>query len=118
MVFTLLYFEAFLREAAQSERFPADATLFGAFSRTHLTNLIMLLALFVPPLSSLAIAIASKIWVLYVEFVLVAFATGWVFVGFQRGSYFNRSPAFIRTKLDLRWKRKPKPEKVASYHSM
>src|ERR1700690_882488 len=49
LIFTLLYFGAFLREAARSESFPADGTLFGAFSRTPLANLLMLLAIFVPP---------------------------------------------------------------------
>jgi hypothetical protein len=110
LVFTLLYFGAFLREATHSERFPADATLFGAFFRTRPANLLMLLAQLIPPLSSLAVAIVSKSWLLYVEFVLVGLATAWIFVGFQQKSYFTSSATLIREKLKLRPSQKSKPE--------
>jgi hypothetical protein len=106
LMFTLLYFGAFLREATHSNRFPADATLFGAFSRTRPANLLMLLALLVPPSSSLAIAITSKSWILYVEFALVTLATGWIFVGFKQRAYFGDSIAFLGSKLRLKWRRR------------
>lgn len=101
LIFTLLYFGAFLREATHSERFPADATLFGAFFRACPANLLMLFAQFFPSLSSLAVAIASKSWLLYVEFVLVGIATVWILVGFQQRAYFTGSAKLIRTKLKL-----------------
>jgi len=110
LVFTLLYFGAFLREAAHSDCFPAAGTLFGAFSRTPSTNLMMFAALLFPPIASLAVAIASASWVLYVESALVALATGWIFIGFQKKSYFTNSAAWIRAKLRLPWKHIPKQD--------
>jgi hypothetical protein len=90
LLFALFYFGAFVREATNSDRFPAPGTLFGAFSRSPFTLIVMLIVLCVPIASSFFLAIASGRWLLYLGSGLVALATGFVFVEFHRRSYFSR----------------------------
>jgi hypothetical protein len=98
LILTLLYFGAFVREAVHSVHFPAAATLFSAFSRTPSAKLAMLLALFFPLLSSAALAIVSKSWLLCVEGVLIGLITIWTFVGFQQKSYFREALTLLRAR--------------------
>jgi hypothetical protein len=98
LIFTLLYFGAFLREAIHSTHFPAEATLFSTFSRTPFANLAMLLALIFPLLSTVTLAIVSKRWFLYLEAVLLGLITIWAFLGFQQKSYFKAAFSLFRTR--------------------
>jgi hypothetical protein len=103
LIFTLLYFGAFLREATHSENFPARATLFGAFARTPTANILMLGAALVPCSFCLTVAVVSKNWILYTEAVLVGLATGWVFAGFHKKHYFNISFLALKASLTPHW---------------
>ena len=54
-----LYFWLFFREARTSRAFPAAATLFGAFSRTTTSRVLLHVLAFVPPLAAGALATKS-----------------------------------------------------------
>jgi hypothetical protein len=114
LVLTLFYFGAFLREATRSAHFPAAGTLFGAFSRAPSASLLMLFALVFPLLSSLAVAIVSKSWILYPELLFVGLAIYWVFLGFQKESYFSSALALFRPGPGDGRKGKPTPKNPRS----
>jgi len=59
LFFVMVYFSAFVREAALSPNFPAPGTLFSAFSRSRVTLFIFALATFVPALASALVCWAS-----------------------------------------------------------
>jgi hypothetical protein len=88
LFFVIMYFGAFAREAISSEGFPAQGTLFSAFSRSRWTLLVLLLALWTPFIASLAVMVASgKLW-LGVCSTLILCAVCSVHGVFQRKSYF------------------------------
>jgi hypothetical protein len=89
LVFALLYFGVFVREATTSDAFPVSGTLFSAFSRSRFTLSVMLILLCTPVVSCSAIAIASGRWFLYAGICLVASATWFIFSEFHRRSYFS-----------------------------
>jgi len=87
--FVMMYFAAFAREAMASKGFPTPGTLFGAFSRSRWTLLVMLLAFCAPVVSSFWLALVSRRWPLYAESVLVMLATISAFHELQQKSYFS-----------------------------
>lgn len=89
LFFVIVYFGAFAREAAASRSFPAPGTLFGAFSKSRWTLLVLFLALWTPPVTSLAVAIVSHKWILSVCVLLVSLAVMSVQFVLQSRSYFH-----------------------------
>ena len=90
LIFALLYFGAFVREATNSDQFPAPGTLFGAFSRSIFTLYVMLIVLCIPTISTLLLAIVSRRWYLYFESALVVLGSGFAFAELLNASYFLR----------------------------
>jgi hypothetical protein len=90
LFFVLIYFGAFAREATLSERFPVQGTLFGAFSRSRWTLIVMFLALCTPFFASLVVAIESKRLWLWVGTVLILMTVCSVIITLNRKSYWIR----------------------------
>ncbi|MGO9615201.1 MAG: hypothetical protein ACLP6W_02235, partial [Bryobacteraceae bacterium] len=89
LFFVLVYFGAFAREAALSPRFPAPGTLFSAFSRSRLTLLVLLIALWSPFAASVAVATASRrLWLVFCS-ALILGAVISAHQVLQRKSYFG-----------------------------
>jgi hypothetical protein len=88
LFFVLMYFAAFAQEAILSERFPVRGTIFGAFSRSRWTLLVMLVALCTPFIASLAVAIESRRRLLWTESVFILLAVISILVILQRKSYW------------------------------
>lgn len=110
LIVTLLYFGAFFREGASTTNFPAAGTLFSAFSRTRLANGVFLGAIFLPPLSSLALAIISRDILLIGGCALICLSIWWVFAGFQADSYFSETIQFAWSRVRIYRKEKPRPK--------
>ena len=89
LLFTLIYFLAFAIESLSSVEFPVPGTLFGAFSKTPMTIAMLFLALCLPAASTLAVAIASVSWPLYVGFGLILLASAPIPVFLNGKSYFS-----------------------------
>lgn len=89
LLFVIIYFGAFAREATSSQGFPVQGTLFSAFSRSRWTLLVLLLALWIPFVASLAVAIKSRHPLLGVGSALILVAVYSTHVVFQRMSYFG-----------------------------
>jgi hypothetical protein len=60
LLVVLLYFWAHANEALSSPRSPVPGTLFGAFAKSQLTAFAILLILWVPAFSSIAVAVQSR----------------------------------------------------------
>jgi hypothetical protein len=75
LVFVVVYFAAFTRQAVSSESFPARGTLFGGFSEPWWMLLFFLLALWMPFLASCAIAYASRNFLVCLGLPLVLIGT-------------------------------------------
>lgn len=89
VAFALLYFSVFAREAILSDTFPANGTIFGAFSRSRGTLLSMLLALFAPLMASIAMSIVSRrVWLLLVNVPILG-AEVFAYRVLQGKSYFS-----------------------------
>jgi hypothetical protein len=88
LLFTLIYFLAFLTEASSSEAFPLPGTLFGAFSKSRITVAVLILATCLPAASTLAVAIASKSWLSFVGSGLTLLASGMILTVLNHRSYF------------------------------
>jgi hypothetical protein len=91
LLFVIVYFGSFTREATLSKKFPAQATLFSAFSRSWWTLLAMLLALLTPFAAALTVAIVSGRPLLWVESALILLAVVWIFLLLQQKSYWRRA---------------------------
>lgn len=89
LVFVVMYFGAFAREAVASPAFPARGTLFGAFSKSRWTLLVLFLALWSPLAASLFVAAVSGKWVLIVCSVLIGASIFSVHSVLQGRSYFR-----------------------------
>jgi hypothetical protein len=89
LFFVIVYFGAFAREAASSAEFPAAGTLFGAFSRSRGTLLFMLLALWTPLLSSVAMSVVSRKGLLIICNTPILFVILSLHLVFQRKAYFD-----------------------------
>src|SRR6266853_121310 len=60
LLFLIMYFGAFAREAVSSAHFPVSGTLFGAFSRSYWTRLVFVVAVWSPFLASAVVGIVSR----------------------------------------------------------
>jgi len=89
LVFVIMYFGAFAREAAASVSFPVPGTLFSAFSRPRWNGFVFFLALWTPFLASASVAIASRRWPLIGTSVLVGLAIFSGHIVLHRKSYFD-----------------------------
>jgi uncharacterized membrane protein (DUF485 family) len=89
LFFVVMYFGAFSREAVASPTFPAPGTLFGAFSRSRWTLLVLLLALMTPLGTSLALAAATRKWLFAVPDLFISWAVLTVFVVLETKGYFH-----------------------------
>jgi hypothetical protein len=100
LFFVLVYFSAFVREAASTESFPARGTLFGAFSRTRWMLVVFLVALWTPFLACCAVAFISGKILLGLAVTPVLFATFSAHRTLEGKSYFGPvSPfAFLVTQ--------------------
>jgi hypothetical protein len=99
LLFTVVYFRAFLGEAVSSPSFPVSGTLFGAFSRTRLLRNGFRLALWFPLLASLPFLLLGgwgAVSKLYFRSVLMAILS--ILIGFtifschhvlRRAGYFS-----------------------------
>jgi hypothetical protein len=76
LFFVIMYFSAFAREAASLSTtvFPSRATLFGAFSRSRSTLAVFLVALWSPLLASLAAAVTSRQWPMFLCSLFIFYA--------------------------------------------
>ena len=89
LLFVVMYFFAFTREAVSSAKFPAPGTLFSAFSRSPSTLAAFLIALWSPVVTSLGVAVASRKLPLIVCSVLIGCAVLSVHLTYKRKSYFT-----------------------------
>jgi hypothetical protein len=89
LLFVIIYFGAFAREAASSESFPHAGTLFGAFAKSRGTVFVFGIALCVPVIASLGILVVSRKWEFLLLSVLIGFAIYWVFRVLQVKRYFG-----------------------------
>jgi hypothetical protein len=89
MICVIVYFNAFVREAVSSRNFPAQGTLFGAFSRSRWTLGAFAVSLSVPFVASTAVAALSRRWVLTVCAVLIGCVVASTITVLQRKSYWD-----------------------------
>jgi hypothetical protein len=90
LLFVIVYFSAFAREAVSSAAFPVRGTLFSAFSRSYSTLAVFFLALWVPFAASVSVSVASHKWPIVIFTVLIFFAGLSVHIVLHRKSYFKR----------------------------
>jgi|HubBroStandDraft_6_1064221.scaffolds.fasta_scaffold00052_49 hypothetical protein len=60
LFFVIMYFGAFAREAVSSSAFPAPGTIFGAFSKSRWTLLVLLIAVYAPLGASLTLLAVTR----------------------------------------------------------
>lgn len=89
LFFVITYFGAFTCEAISSTGFPAQGTLFRAFSRSRWALSVMFLALWSPLIASLALAVIAGEWWLWVCSGLILGAVCSVHLVLHRKSYFG-----------------------------
>jgi hypothetical protein len=89
LLFVLIYFGSFVREAASSQDFPVQGTLFSAFAKSRLGLFALFLALWSPAIASIAVAVVARMWTLGFSSAAVTLAV--LFAGFPlvRNSYFG-----------------------------
>lgn len=102
LFFVMVYFAAFLSEAALSPDFPVQGTVFGAFSKSQWSLFVFLLALWGPLLASLAVAFYSLNWELMACSVAIFFAVRPAYRALRRKSYFDPLFEALAKKLSLR----------------
>jgi len=90
LLYVVMYFYAFTREAILSGAFPGRGTLLSAFSSSRLTLVVFLVALCTPALACWGVAAASRKLSLTALSAFNSFAVGIVYVALQRKSYFKR----------------------------
>jgi hypothetical protein len=71
LFFVLIYFWVFAREAARSSKFPVDGTLFGAFSKSRLSIATAIIALWIPFLCAVVVAIEARSLLLAILGILI-----------------------------------------------
>jgi hypothetical protein len=88
LFFVVVYFRAYANEAVSSPLFPAQATLFGAYSRSPWTLLIFFIALWIPLIACVCVAVASRKWTLVMSAPFVFGAVFSAHLVLRRKSYF------------------------------
>jgi len=91
LFFVIMHFGAFGREAVASETFPTQGTLFGAFSRSRWSLLILFLAIWSPVFASLGVTIAATPhrWPLLLCNLLIGCAVLFAYSAFHHKAYFG-----------------------------
>lgn len=89
LLFLIIYFGAFTREAASGESFPVRGTLFGAFAGSPATRVVFAFALFVPALSSWTVLWVSRRWPFAVSAGLITLSVFAIVHVLQRKRYFG-----------------------------
>lgn len=89
LLFLIVYFGVFVREAASSESFPVPGTVFSAFARSGWTLVVFGIALCVPVIASLGILLISRKWEFLLLAVLISCAVCWNFLVLQEKHYFG-----------------------------
>jgi len=96
LFFVVVYFGAFAREAVASAVFPVPGTIFGAFSRSPWTLLVLLLAILAPLCTSIVVAVAARKWTLWASVLFIGWAILSVCFVLTRRSYFGAlNPMFL-----------------------
>jgi hypothetical protein len=89
LFFVMMYFGAFAREAVSSATFPAQGTLFSAFSRSRWTLIVFFLALWSPLIASLGVAAASRKWTLVACSLSICYAVLSAHLVLHRKSFWS-----------------------------
>ncbi len=89
LLFVIIYFGAFAREAILSKSFPVAGTLFSAFARSGGTLLVFGVVLCVPVVGSLGILLVARKWEFLLLTVMISSAVYWVFRVLQHKPYFR-----------------------------
>jgi hypothetical protein len=90
LLFALVYFAVFTREAITSENFPAAATLFGAFSRSTWQLWVFSSALWMPVFACFVISFTSGKLILALGVVPIFLCTLSVQSALEQKSFFKR----------------------------
>jgi hypothetical protein len=88
LLFVLIYFGSFVREAASSPDFPVPGTLFSAFAKSRLSVLALSIALLSPAIASIAVAVVARMWTLGFCSAGVTLAVLFASFPLARKSYF------------------------------
>lgn len=102
MIFVIIYFNSFVREAVTSANFPSPGTLFGAFSRSPWTLAAFGLILWLPFLASTAVAYLSSRWQLTICTALIGCVLTSTTIILARQSYWGTLD-FGLFKIGKRW---------------
>ena len=102
LLFLIIYFGAFTREAASGESFPVRGTLFGAFAGSTATRVVFAFALFVPALSSWTVLWLSRRWPFAVSAGLITLSVFAIFHVLQRKRYFGNFSVSTKFRRRLR----------------
>lgn len=89
LLFVIIHFGAFAREAVSVVQFPAPGTLFSAFQRSPWTLATFVLCVWLPFASSLTVAIISRDWVLLCASTLIGVSCFAVHRVLQKKAYFG-----------------------------
>jgi hypothetical protein len=89
LFFAIVYFGAFAREAVTSAAFPVPGTLFGAFSKSWSTLVVLLVAIWIPLVASVLVASASRKFLFAVCALFVGRAILSVHLVLATKSYFR-----------------------------
>jgi hypothetical protein len=88
LLFVLIYFGAFAREAVSLGSFPTEGTLFSAFAKSSGTLFVFAITLWVPVAAALGILLVARKWEFLLLTVLVGCAVFWTFRVLQQKRYF------------------------------
>jgi len=89
LLFVIIFFGAFAREAASSESFPVPGTVFSAFAKSRWTLGVFATALCVPMVASSGVLLVSRNWEFLLLSVLICCAVCWTFYVLQQKRYFG-----------------------------
>ncbi len=89
LLFVIVHFVAYAREAVSSDVFPAKGTLFSAFAGSPGTLLVFLVALWSPLAASVAIAIVSRKWPLVSCSLLIGITVWSIHLVLHRKAFFK-----------------------------
>ena len=89
LLFVIIYFGSFIREALSSAEFPVSGTLFSAFSKSSPSLAVFFLGLWSPFAASLGVAVSARKLLLIVFCVLIWFFTFSIQRDLQRKKFFE-----------------------------
>ncbi|MGA2814402.1 MAG: hypothetical protein ABSG16_23645 [Candidatus Acidiferrum sp.] len=104
LFFVMVYFAAFVREAASSEFFPAPGTLFSGFSRSRWMLIVFLITLWTPLISVCAVTYVSRNLLVAFGIPLVLLGTYSVQRTLVKKSYFRAISPFLLRPVEKKQK--------------